>query len=63
MANISVKGTTKVRLYGFGFVNSTGTDLKTKFGTVARGELNCNSYNCTKMATYIDKNTIETPTF
>ena len=36
---IYYKGTTLVRLYGFGFVNATGTDLKTKFGTVERGEL------------------------
>jgi len=60
---ISTKGTTKVRLYGFGFVNSTGTDLKTKFGTVYRGDLSCSGNSCTMMATYIDKSTIETPTF
>jgi hypothetical protein len=34
---IYYKGTTLVRLYGFGFVNATGTDLKTKFSTVERG--------------------------
>jgi hypothetical protein len=37
---ISFKGTTRVRLYGFGFVNSsTGSDLKSKFASYARGEL------------------------
>ena len=59
---ISTKGTTRVRLYGFGFVNSTGTDLKTKIGSVKRGNLTCNG-DCVEMATYIDKNTIDTPTF
>ena len=52
-----------MRLYGFGFVNSTGTDLKTKFGSYQRGELVCTGKNCTMMAVYLDKNTIETPTF
>lgn len=60
---ISVRGTTLVRLYGFGFVNSTGTELKSKFGTAQRGNLQCSGKNCTMMATYIDKATIETPTF
>ena len=59
---ISPKGTTRVRLYGFGFVNSTGTDLKTKINSVKRGALSC-SGDCVEMATYIDKSTIETPTF
>jgi hypothetical protein len=58
-----VRGTTKVRLYGFGFVNSTGTDLKTKFGTVDLGNLTCVGRECIQMAEYIDKSTIETPTF
>jgi hypothetical protein len=60
---ISMKGTTLVRLYGFGFVNSTGTDLKAKFGTKTRGDLECSGKKCVEMATYIDKTTIETPTF
>lgn len=60
---INARGTTKVRLYGFGFVNSTGTDLKTKFGTVDKGELACPNKACVMMAEYIDKVTIETTTF
>jgi hypothetical protein len=43
---ISPKGTTKVRLYGFGFVNSTGTDLKTKIDSVSRGNLTCSNSEC-----------------
>jgi hypothetical protein len=38
---ISAKGTTRVRLYGFGFVNATSQDLKSKFGTVDKGPLQC----------------------
>lgn len=60
---ISARGTTKVRLYGFGFVNATGSELKTKFGTVERGELQCPNKPCIQMAEYIDKTTIETSTF
>jgi hypothetical protein len=44
-------------------VNSTGTDLKTRIDSVKRGNLSCNGGECMKMATYIDKSTIETPTF
>ena len=43
---INVKGTTRCRLYGFGFVNSTGTELKTKFGTVDEGDLQCTGGKC-----------------
>jgi hypothetical protein len=59
---IHVKGTTRVRLYGFGFVNSTGTYLKAKFGSNSNRKLDCNG-DCIKMADYIDKSTIESPTF
>lgn len=42
---ISTKGTTRVRLYGFGFVNATG-DLKTKLHHVQRGALQCSGTVC-----------------
>ncbi len=60
---INIRGTTRVRLYGFGFVNSTGTDLKSKFATSTRGDLVCTRHQCTQMAEYIDKTIIETPTY
>ena len=60
---IHPKGTTKVRLIGFGFVNSTGKDLKSKFGTVNDGDLDCTNKECIKMAEYINKTEIETPTY
>lgn len=31
---ISARGTTRVRLYGFGFVNSSTSELKSKYATV-----------------------------
>lgn len=36
---ISTKGTTRIRLYGFGFVNATGGELKSMFHHVQRGAL------------------------
>jgi len=60
---ISIKGTTRVRLYGFGFVNSTGTFLKVRFQSNTRGNFTCSGAECVKMADYIDKTTIESPTF
>lgn len=59
---IHARGSTRVRLYGFGFVNSTGTFLKTKFLSITRGNLTCNG-DCIKMAEYIDKTIIESTTF
>jgi len=59
---ISTKGTTRVRLYGFGFVNA-GSELKTKIQHVTRGQFNCGSPNCVEIAEYIDKSTIESPTY
>ncbi len=59
---ISVKGTTRVRLIGFGFVNA-GSDLKTKIGHVVRGALKCQGGNCIQQADFIDKSTIESPTY
>lgn len=59
---INTKGTTKVRLVGFGFVNA-GDDLKTKLSHVTRGELKCQGGSCLQSAEYVDKNTIESSTF
>jgi hypothetical protein len=51
-----------VRLLGFGFVQA-GDDLSTKFSTADRGDLQCSGGSCIQQATYVDKNTIETPTY
>lgn len=42
---ISTKGTTRVRLHGFGFVNAS-QELRTKLHHVARGPLKCKGSNC-----------------
>lgn len=60
---ISAKGTTRVRLYGFGFVNATSTDLKSKFNTAHHGNLSCPNQPCILQADYVDKVTLETSTF
>mmetsp|Transcript_43393 Transcript_43393/g.41844 ORF Transcript_43393/g.41844 Transcript_43393/m.41844 type:complete len:129 (+) Transcript_43393:2661-3047(+) len=60
---IHVRGSTRVRLFGFGFVNSTGTFLKAKFLSNKRGNFSCSGAECVKMAEYIDKTTIESATF
>lgn len=65
---IHVKGTTKIRLYGFGFVNSTAEgELKTYFSTVDQGKLQCSSKKCIRYSpgdvTFIDSKTIESQTF
>lgn len=61
-ALISVEGTTKVRLKGFGFVNSTDSKslISSSSSTLT---LACQGKPCVKEARYIDKNTIETSTF
>jgi hypothetical protein len=59
---ISTRGTTRVRLVGFGFVNA-GDDLKTVVSHVSRGALQCQGGSCVMNAEYVDKNTIESPTF
>ena len=58
---ISVDGTTKVRIKGFGFVNSNET--KSLFSSPSSNTLLCNGKSCIKDATFIDKNTLETATF
>jgi hypothetical protein len=59
---INTKGTTRVRLIGFGFVNA-GDDLKTQLSHSQRGAFACNGGNCIQPAEYIDKGTIESGTF
>lgn len=57
---ISVDGTTKVKIKGFGFVNSNET--KALFSS-NNNTLLCSGAYCIKEATYIDKYTLETSTF
>jgi dTDP-4-dehydrorhamnose 3,5-epimerase-like enzyme len=56
---ISVEGTTKVRIMGFGFVNSSQTKSMISSGS-NNYNLICNGGSCIKDATYIDKSTLET---
>lgn len=58
---VSVEGTTKIRIKGFGFVNSSET--KSLISTPSTYTLLCNGKPCIKEATFIDKNTLETATF
>jgi hypothetical protein len=57
---ISVEGTTKVRIKGFGFVNSNQT--KSLFSSPTTNTLLCAGAPCIRDATFIDKNTLETTT-
>jgi len=59
---VSRKGHTPITIYGYGFVNTTGTYLKTRFGFLDK-KLSCKNGPCTVMSTYIDKNHIEASTF
>ena len=58
---ISVEGTTKVRIKGFGFVNSNQT--KSLFSSPTTNTLLCGGSPCIKDAIFIDKNTLETTTY
>lgn len=60
-ALISVDGTTKVRIKGFGFVNST--DSKSLLGTPSNLTLVCQGKPCVRESAFIDKQTLETTTF
>lgn len=60
-ALISVDGTTKIRIKGFGFVNSTTS--KSLITTPSSNTLVCQGKPCIRDATFIDKNTLETTTF
>lgn len=58
---ISIEGTTKVRIKGFGFVDSHESKSKISNRT---DPIQCNSpTDCIKEAVFIDKNTLETDTF
>lgn len=57
---ISVDGTTKVSIKGFGFVNSSHT--KSDFNNPDK-HITCSNAACQKNAEYIDKNTLLTNTF
>lgn len=58
---ISVDGTTKVKIIGFGFVNSQSS--KALFSSSSTNALLCQGQQCVKEANFLDKNTLETPTF
>ena len=58
---ISVDGTTKVRVKGFGYVNTKTS--KVLFSSQVNYSLVCQGKACIKDAVYIDKNTLETSTF
>ena len=58
---ISVEGTTKVRIKGFGFVNSSET--KSLYSSPTNSHLLCSGKPCIKDADFIDKNTLVTTTF
>lgn len=61
-ALISVDGTTKIRIKGFGFVNSTNS--KAIFSSSSSNStLLCQGNLCIRDATFIDKNTLETTSF
>jgi hypothetical protein len=57
---VSRKGNTNIVLYGYGFVNTTGTSLKVRYGQLDK-KLSCKD-NCVVKATYLDKNHIQTKT-
>jgi aspartate carbamoyltransferase regulatory subunit len=57
---ISVEGTTKVKIIGFGFVDSKET--KSLLNTTEH-TLNCQGKDCIKNAEFINTNTLITPTF
>lgn len=57
---ISVEGTTKVSIKGFGFVNSNQT--KSLVSSPTTNTLLCGGSPCIKEAIFIDKNTLETNT-
>lgn len=61
-ALISVEGTTKVRIKGFGFVNSTSSKSMIASSNPSSSLL-CQGKSCIRDAVYLDKNTLETTTF
>ena len=59
---VSRKGNSTINIFGYGFVNTTGTYLKAKYGYLHK-KLVCHGQPCAVMATYIDKNNIHAVTF
>ena len=59
---VSKKGNTTITIKGNGFVNTTGTWLKIRYGDTNK-KLICKGGPCIVMGKYIDKNTIEAQTF
>ena len=55
-------GSTRVRIYGFGFVDATGSYLKALYNAPNQTLL-CSGSACSQIATFIDKRNIETPSF
>lgn len=58
---INVDGSTRIRIKGFGFVNSSET--KGQFSSTTPNQLLCNGGPCIKDAEFIDKYTLEVGTF
>ena len=57
---ISKHGGTKLKIRGFGFVNSGSSEIASKFGS-KKSELECNGKSpCTMPAKFLDKHTITT---
>eukprot|EP01022_Parablepharisma_sp_SALTPOND_P004399 TRINITY_DN120219_c4_g1_i1.p1 TRINITY_DN120219_c4_g1~~TRINITY_DN120219_c4_g1_i1.p1 ORF type:complete len:1747 (-),score=99.47 TRINITY_DN120219_c4_g1_i1:2673-7913(-) len=59
---VSRVGNTTIRIHGYGFVNTTGTYLKVRYGYPHK-KLRCKGGPCIMMGRYIDKNTIEAETY
>jgi len=59
---VSRKGNTTIQIHGYGFVNTTGTYLKVRYGYLHK-KLVCKGRPCIVPAKYVDKNTIEAQTF
>lgn len=58
---ISKRGGTKLHIMGFGFVDSGSSQIVSKFGSKAFGELYCSGVSpCVAPAKFVDKNTITT---
>ena len=58
---VSKKGNTTITVTGYGFVNTTGTYLKVKYG-YKNNPLSCKGGHCWVMAKYINQNTIQAQT-
>eukprot|EP00824_Muranothrix_gubernata_P008912 TRINITY_DN2148_c0_g1_i1.p1 TRINITY_DN2148_c0_g1~~TRINITY_DN2148_c0_g1_i1.p1 ORF type:complete len:1639 (+),score=352.12 TRINITY_DN2148_c0_g1_i1:139-5055(+) len=59
---VSTEGNTTIRIYGHGFVNTTGTFLNVKYDNKTR-PIVCNGKPCIKKARYISQYIVEAETF